>query len=74
MNIKVNHKNEDAAAAKVFADRKAIALHRIDRLRAIVNGYQPAEDAIGQGDISKLDYLLKSLDSVIEDTSKAVGL
>ena len=62
------HKNEDAA--KVFAQRKADALSRIDSLRTIVDSLDP--DVKDRVTISRMDYILKALDSVIQD-AKNVG-
>lgn len=78
MKIKVRTsekcKNEDESAAVVFEQRKKDVLGRLEFLNGLVNRFAPAEDEINEDTISAMDYILDSLDNVIEDTKDATGL
>lgn len=76
MSMKINvhgkGKNEDRAAYDVLQERKRDALNRIKRLSDIVNDLNPPADRTDRVTISRMDYLLKSLDNVIKDASSVI--
>lgn len=78
MTIKVHanetHTNEDASAAVVFKQRKKDVLGRLEFLNGLVNKFSPSEEEVDENSISTMDYILDSLDNVIEDTKDATGL
>ena len=65
---------EDRDAYNVLQSRKIDALRRIEDLKNIVDRFKPSVTSASADDISKMDYLLESLDNVIHDTKGAAGL
>lgn len=65
---------EDRDAYNVLQSRKIDALHRIEDLKNLVERFKPSVTSASAADISKMDYLLESLDNVIHDTKGAAGL
>lgn len=65
---------EDRDAYNVLQSRKIDVLHRIEDLKNLVDRFKPTVKSASAADISKMDYLLESLDNVIHDTKGAGGL
>lgn len=65
---------EDRDAYDVLQSRKTDVLHRIEDLKNLVERFKPSVTSASAADISKMDYLLESLDNVIHDTKGAAGL
>lgn len=67
-------KNEDDAAEDIFEERKDKAAERLGHLESIIDSFQPTEKGADQAKISIMDYILMSLDNVISDVEKKLGL
>ena len=76
MNIKVREmkKCEDAAAEEIFDQRKDEASSRIEHLESIVDSFQPTDKEADRAKIALMDYILESLDNVISDVERKLGL
>ena len=74
MKITINKKNEDLDAAKVFKRRHEEALDRCDYLKGIIAKFNPEESDIDRDTVSRLDYILESLDNVIKDAKDKVDV
>lgn len=66
--------NEDASAASVFDTRKKDVMSRIETLHKLVSSFEPPTEDITHDTISDMDYILESLDDVINDIKDATGL
>ena len=65
---------EDRDAYNVLQSRKTDVLGRIEDLKNLVERFKPSVTSASAADISKMDYLLESLDNVIHDIKGAAGL